>query len=442
MIRSRTEALSGWGRYPVQRCPVYRPEAARDVPTVLTAAAGPLIPRGLGRSYGDAALNPDGVLSTLRLDRFLAFDPAAGVLECEAGVSLGDVVETFLPRGFFPLVTPGTRHVTVGGAIACDVHGKNHHVDGTFAAGVLGFRLALPTGDVVECARDAEPELFWATVGGMGLTGVILTARLQLRPVEAAAVRVDYRRTRGLDETLDAFHREDQDYRYSVAWIDCLARGPRLGRSVLMRANDAPADGALRLPRRRGLAVPLTPPSGLLNRFSIRWFNALYYGRHPDARDRPVPYDRYFWPLDGIGAWNRLYGPRGFVQYQVALPPERGRDGLVALLERIGQARRAPFLAVLKRFGAANHSPLSFPMEGYTLALDLPVTQGLEPFVRTLDRITLDHGGRVYLAKDALLDAATFHAMYPRADEFLAVRRRVDPEGRLASSLARRVGLA
>lgn len=442
-----TRELSGWGRYPVEPCHLYRPEKQSQVAAVLRSGEQEhYISRGLGRSYGDAALNEEGgVVSHLRLNRFLSFDPETGVLECEAGVSFADIIEVFLPRGFFLPVTPGTKHVTLGGAIAADVHGKNHHVDGTIARFVESFRLLTAKGDVLDCSPSENGDVFWATMGGMGLTGAVLSARLRLLAVESGKLLVDYRKSGDLDATLAAFA-DDAAYRYSVAWIDCLARGRRMGRSVLMLGDHAPAsavkgDGTLASRRRGWLRVPFDLPGWTLNRFSVGAFNAAYYAKHRDGRAL-VDFESYFYPLDAVQHWNRIYGKRGFVQYQMVFPPSEGERGLERLLERLTSSGRASFLAVLKRFGPGNPGPLSFPKEGYTLALDLPNAAGLEGLLAELDAIVLDHGGRVYLAKDATLTADRFRAMYPRADEFREIKRRLDPEGKLSSSLARRVGLA
>ena len=439
------QRLSGWGRHPVQTCRLYRPEKTAELSELLASRPeGGVISRGLGRAYGDAALNADGgVVSHLRLDRMLAFDAATGVLECEGGVSFADVVETFLPRGFFLPVTPGTKHVTVGGALACDVHGKNHHRDGTIASFVDSFRLLTPARGVLECSRTENAEVFRATLGGMGLTGAILSARLRLLPVESAWVSVDYRRARGVDELLAML--ADDGARYSVAWIDALATGASLGRGVMMRGGHAPASAVpgdpLRPKAPRSLRAPVDAPSLALNRFTVGAFNRVYRAAHRDAEGKIVSLDSFFYPLDRVRDWNRLYGRRGFVQYQAVVPLDAARQ-LTALLERIARSGRASFLTVLKRFGPGNEAPLSFPMAGWTLALDLPVAAGLPELLRELDRIVLDAGGRVYLAKDSALDPATFAAMYPRAEEFRTVRRTLDPDGVLTSSLARRVGLA
>ena len=444
--------LGGWGRYPVVRCHVFRPERRAAVAETLGAkAASSFIARGLGRSYGDAALNADGgVIVHDRLDRILDFDPATGELACEAGVSFADIIRWWLPRGWFPPVTPGTKFVTVGGAIAADVHGKNHHRDGTLSAFVRELTLLTADGETLRCSREQRPDVFWATVGGMGLTGMILDARLRLRRVESAWLRVDYRKSRDLDETLGVFAASDAGSLYSVAWIDCLARGSAMGRAVIMHgdhagATDVHAEGRLPYgPPGRGdarVSVPWNVPGALLNPLTVRLFNTAYYARHRDAPGQLVGIERFFYPLDGIGHWNRLYGRRGFVQYQVVLPTDESRRGLIALLERLSGSGRPSFLAVLKRLGPANAGMLSFPREGYTLALDLPVRPGLVEFLGELDRLVLERGGRIYLAKDATATPEAVRAMYPRLDEFRAVKARLDPRGVISSSLARRVGI-
>jgi FAD/FMN-containing dehydrogenase len=432
----------------VERCHLFRPEKPAEVAAILASGAQrSYVPRGLGRSYGDAALNRDGgILWHTRLNRFLSFDASSAVLECEAGASLAEILRCFLPRGFFLPVTPGTKFVTVGGAIAADVHGKNHHKDGTFGNCVLDFKLLTPSGGLVVCSPTSNPDIFWATLGGMGLTGVVLSARVRLRPVSSAYVWVDYQKARSLEEALRSMDESDYRYQYSVAWIDCLVGGKSLGRAVLMRGNHAPADQLpkrVRHPlaqpslRRWNLAFDL--PSTLLNSLTIGASNALYYAWHRNAANHLVDLEKFFYPLDAIENWNRLYGKRGFVQYQVALPLEGGHAGLAAILERLARSRRGSFLGVLKRFGEANAGLLSFPFPGYTLALDLPVSSGLIPFLHELDRLVLSFGGRVYLAKDAVLNAETFASMYPKLEQFRGIKQRLDPQGLLSSSLARRL---
>jgi FAD/FMN-containing dehydrogenase len=341
--------------------------------------------------------------------------------------------------------------VTLGGAIAADVHGKNHHLDGSIGNFVVSLKLLTASGEVMECSREGNAEVFWATIGGMGLTGVILSARIRMIRIETAQVAVDYRRAANLDAALEAFGAGDGGYQYSVAWIDCLARGEKLGRSVLILGNHAsraelvrraPRAEPLNVARGRRRRVPFNMPSWVLNSWSVKAFNSLYYARHKGAH-RLVGVEEFFYPLDGVLHWNRMYGKRGFVQYQVVFPHATARAGLVEVLERLSASKRASFLAVLKTMGAAGEGLLSFPFAGQTLALDLPNTGAdLMEFLRGLDEVVLKRGGRVYLAKDARLSAGAVEMMYPRLGEFREVKRRVDPGGRFASSLSKRVGLA
>lgn len=444
MIPSRTERLSGWGRHPVQECRVYRPEKVAELGEVMRAEPeGGVVSRGLGRAYGDAALNAGGaVVSHLRLNRILGFDEATGVVEAEGGVTLGDLADVFLPRGWFLPVVPGTRHVTVGGAIAADVHGKNHHRDGTFGRFVDEIRLITPGRGPLACSRETEGDAFRATLGGMGLTGAIVSAKLRLMRVASSSVTVDSLPVRDLDDALARFGETDSGHRYSVAWIDALAKGRNLGRGVLMQGDHTPADAAPPRSKRRTLPrVPFDLPGPTLNRVTVGAFNRLYRATHGARTGAIEPLESFFWPLDAVGDWNRVYGRRGFVQYQLVVPPERG-DALAAVLRRAAESGRASFLAVLKRFGPAGEGILSFPMAGWTLSLDFPVAAGLAEMLREMDRIVADAGGRVYLAKDAMLDAETFARMYPAAEAFRAIRRTLDPDGVLTSSLARRVDLA
>jgi decaprenylphospho-beta-D-ribofuranose 2-oxidase len=439
--------LSGWGRVGAVECRVCRPESPREL-FALTAGEGTFIPRGLGRSYGDPSVNAGGlVVDCSRLNAMRSFDADAGVVDCEAGVSLRELIAAFLPRGYFLPVTPGTKFVTVGGAIAMDVHGKNHHLVGSFGNFVESLSLLTPAGEVYECSRTEHADLFWATVGGAGLTGLILSARLRLLAVETGYMRVDYRRCRDLDAMLAKMHEEDHRYAYSVAWVDCLARGKHLGRGVLMRGNHAirrdlgASHGApLKVQPGGQLPVPVEFPSFVLNPLSIGAFNEAFYLRHGDRDGALVNYDTYFYPLDKLSNWNRMYGRDGFLQYQATMPAGE-RRGVVRLLEKLGESRRASFLAVLKVMGAANEGWLSYPMPGYTLTLDLPNKPGAVEFLRSLDRVLLDHGGKLYFAKDSCALPETIAAMYPRLEDFRALRGRIDPEERLSSNLARRLGL-
>lgn len=439
--------LSGWGRMSPAECEVVRPAAPSHLSDA-TAGTGTWIARGLGRSYGDQAVNAGNrVLDLTQMNCMLGFDAGTGVVECEAGVSLEALIDTFLPRGYFLPVTPGTKYATVGGAIANDVHGKNHHAVGSFGNFVESFRLMTAEGNLLDCAPDQNSEVFWATVGGSGLTGAIVSARVRLQPVETGYVTVDYERCKNLDDVLARAHDGDDRYQYSVAWIDCLAKGGSLGRSVLMRGNHTPLSG---LPTAlsgnpypgtaRRMAIPFDFPGFVLNAASIKAFNEVFYLRHHTRQGVVTDWNTYFYPLDQIKKWNRMYGKRGFAQYQATFP-EESVNGIVRLLERLSATRRASFLAVIKRMGSPNAGLLSHPIEGYTLNLDLPNRSGLVDFLHELDRILLDHGGRLYLAKDVCAKAETFAEMYPRLGEFRAVRNRLDPNNRLASNQARRLKL-
>lgn len=430
--------VQGWGRYPRLQAEVLRPlSSAATVAQVM--AEGELIARGMGRSYGDSAL-AGRVLDVGHLDLLQDFDANSGLLRCDAGVTLDTLLKVFLPRGWFPLVTPGTRFITVGGAIASDVHGKNHHVDGCFSESVESFTLLLGNGSQVTCSRHEQVDLFHATCGGMGLTGVILDARLRMRPVRSSFVEQKTFKAGNLAEAIALFEAHRQAT-YSVAWIDCLAHGDALGRSLVMVGEHA-ADGRLWLPDSRELRVPLDMPAFLLNRYSVKAFNHLYYSRvRQQVSQQWETYRAFFYPLDGIAHWNRLYGRNGFVQYQFVIPQEAGLNGMTAIMQRIAESGRGSFLAVLKVLGEANCNPLSFPLRGYTLALDFKVEPGLFPMLDDLDAMVADYGGRLYLAKDARMGEAFFKQGYPQWQAFQEVRARYGALGKFSSLQSRRLGL-
>ena len=441
--------LSGWGRYPSLECRFETLRRIDDLPKLMQRA-GTLIPRGNGRSYGDAALNTELTLSMLAMDRMLAFDAETGILTCESGVLLGDILNTFVPRGWFPPVVPGTKHVSVGGLIAADVHGKNHHRDGSFGTHVEALTLATADGDIRECSRDKYKDLFYATIGGMGLTGIILSARFRLRPVDSAFLMEQTLTARDLESTMTLIE-ESSNYPYSVAWIDSLAHGTKLGRGLVSRAKVAdqcslPAkliNDSLRTPSSETFGIPIDLPFALLNRASVKTFNTLYYqrGRASDST-RLTHFDSFFFPLDRITAWNRLYGRKGFVQYQCVLPKADSLAGITALLECAVSFSSGPFLAVLKLLGPSGAGMMSFPIEGYTLALDFPLRRDTFTQLRALDEITHHYGGRIYLAKDACSTPDMIRQGYPQSATFKTIRTEIAGSGpAFTSSLSHRLAL-
>ncbi|MBM4284921.1 MAG: FAD-binding oxidoreductase [Deltaproteobacteria bacterium] len=430
--------LTGWGRYPEVEARTHSFETLGQLKRLLQEPEDFII-HGMGRSYGDSAL-AERVLFSRRFNKILDFDEAVGVVTCESGVTLEELIQVFLPRGWFLGVAPGTKQVTVGGAVAADVHGKNHHCHGCISEWVVSLDLLLPDGRVVRTDATEEPELFRATCGGMGLTGVILNVALRLAPIHSASMRETVIRCPNLEEAF----RESEAHReatYSVAWIDCLARGEELGRSLLMLGEHA-EPGPLTPTPPRTLTIPFNLPAFTLNRASISLFNALYYRRPPDrVEGRLTPLEEFFFPLDRIRQWNRLYGRRGFTQYQFVLPRESSFAGVRAVLTRAADSGLGSFLGVLKLMGPANANLLSFPREGYTLALDFKITDRLFPLLDELDRIVLDHGGRLYLAKDMRLTAEVFRRMYPAWEEFMQLRERYGMAAKFNSRQSRRLGV-
>lgn len=437
--------LTGWGRYPVIECYSQRPEKIATVTDVIKNNTSNL-PRGMGRSYGDASLNPQGVTILMqRLNRMLAFDNQTGILKCEAGVTLKEILDVFVPRGWFLPVTPGTKFVTIGGAIAFDVHGKNHHQDGSFCNFISSFNLMLASGDIITCSREINSNIFYATVGGFGLTGVIIEAELRLISIETAYINNHNIKSQNLDETFAIFDEYEPQYQYSVAWIDCLASGSALGRSIVMFGNHAKINELtnnqkpLELPEKKRFKVTFDLPSGLLNRYTMTAFNTLYYQIMLSKEKKAIAtYDSFFYPLDFLEDWNRMYGKNGFIQYQCVLPTEVSRAGLTKILSLCSQKGWGSFLAVLKRFGK-QEGWLSFPMPGYTLTLDMPVKPGLWEFLDELDQLVLEYGGRIYLAKDARLSANNFRKMYDKFEQWLEVKKQIDPHNYFNSNLSKRL---
>ena len=449
---SDTAVLSGWGRYPAVKSQVTRPEKRDAVQAVLEEDGQPMIARGAGRSYGDAALLGSGgtTLLTSRLNRMLAFDPDTGVLRAEAGVRLREILEVFVPRGWFLPVTPGVKKVTLGGAVAFDIHGKNHHRDGGISGFVREIELLKAGGEQVTCSAEQNTELFWATVSGAGLTGIITEVELELRPIETAYVSERTLKADNLEDAFQLFEEHESEYPYSVAWIDCLASGSGLGRSHLMFGRHA-TEGQLSAKQRQDpldyepdhlASLPFDLPEGVLNEWSVKAFNALYYARQRTRDKREVVgIDPFFYPLDAIDDWNRMYGESGFVQFQCVLPMEKSFGGLKEILSQVQESGLASFLAVLKRMGPPDGGILTFPMRGYTLALDIPRRNGLKDLLRDLHETVARRGGRVYLAKDAYLRPDTFRDMYPALEDWLEIKRRIDPENRFTSEQAQRLGI-
>ena len=395
----------------------------------------------------DAAVNGNAAtVSMVRLNHITSLSSDLKILECEAGVSLDRILRVILPRGLFLPVTPGTRHVTVGGAIAADVHGKNHHQVGSFANFVQDFELLTVEGERLHCSREDHPDVFWATVGGMGLTGFITRARILLRSVESVYMSVRYEKAANLEDTFRVLEEGDRSYEYSVAWVDCAAREGNVGRSVTMFGRHATAEeiparpgGPLALPRRLEISVPFAIPLAPHRRWALAALDAVYYAGHPTSTTRIVNFDRFFYPLDTVGNWNDLFGRHGFIECQVVVPHDRALTVIGSILERVRQSGRTPFLGVLKRFGLPSGGLLSFPMPGCTFGFDLLVDRDLPRLLREIEGMVVESGGRSYLAKDATQSADGFAQSYPRLDDFRAIQQRLDPHGRLSSSLSRRL---
>jgi decaprenylphospho-beta-D-ribofuranose 2-oxidase len=444
--------LWGWGRTNATVADEVTIDATGLAATLKEAGRRGALARGLGRSYGDAAQNGGGLVVRLASGAGdIVLDPSAGVVTAGAGVSIDELLRVIVPQGFFIPVTPGTRFVTIGGAIASDIHGKNHHVDGSIGNYVASITMMLADGSTTVIGPGRNPTLFWATVGGMGLTGIMLDATITLLPIETSRMRVDTTRIADLDTLLATMTDGDEDVRYSVAWIDLVAKGRNLGRSVLTRgdhAHLADLDAAQSVspfaygPHQLIAVPPVVPPMGVVNHATIAAFNEFWFRKAPSHRTGEIQgIGAFFHPLDLVGSWNRLYGSRGMVQYQFVVP-FGAEEAMRTVVERFSASGAASFLAVLKRFGAANPAPLSFPQAGWTLALDLPGgTRGLADLLYGLDRVVLDAGGRHYFAKDAHMTPAAVRRGYPRLDEWKAIRDKADPRGLWQSDLGRRLGL-
>ena len=435
--------ISNWGNYPFVEATIFSPADDNGIKECIETS-DELIPRGLGRCYGDSSLNTT-IVSMLRMNHFLAFDDINGILTCEAGVSLEEILDVCVPRGWFLSVTPGTKYVTVGGAIASDVHGKNHHVAGSFSRHVVSIKMMLSDGTVVRCSDNERQDLFWSTCGGMGLTGVILEDTIQLLKIETAYIRQRIVKSKNIDEAIDLFETNNH-WTYSVAWIDCLAKGNSLGRSALVLGEHATQAevgyryrNPLNIDKKRPIPVPMYFPNFLLNTYTVKLFNELRYATYI-AKDSVVEYVPFFYPLDIIADWNKIYGRRGFTQYQFVLPKESSREGLKKILTRIAQSGEGSFLAVLKLFGQQS-GILSFPREGFTLALDFPITPTTMVLFGELDAMVADFGGRMYLSKDVRMSKELFDKGYSSATQFRAIKKQFDPLMKFQSLQSKRIGL-
>jgi len=420
--------LSGWGRYPVIDAQVAAPRSTEDV--LKLVQQGSAIARGNGRAYGDSAVSASNTIHMKHFNRMLGFDAKSGQLVAEAGVLLADVIEAFLPRGWFPSVTPGTKFVTLGGMIAADVHGKNHHKDGSFGTYVDWIDVANADSTLQRCSKTQNTDLFEWTIGGMGLTGVILRAAIRLRPVSSAWIEQRTLVANNIKHAIELFE-QSHDATYSVAWIDCLQKGSALGRSLVMLGEHVEANAVppqyrkkpLEAPLNHKRSIPVDFPRWILNNFSVRAFNAFYFWKGKRKLELElIDWDSYFYPLDAILGWNKIYGWRGFVQFQCVIPLKHAEQGLSDLLNAIASAGTGSFLAVLKRFGAQK-SRFSFPMEGYTLALDFPVNTKTLALMNELDNITLQYKGRFYLAKDSRMQRKVFKQSDSRSNQYLKYRQ-------------------
>ncbi|WP_295007895.1 FAD-binding oxidoreductase [Sulfurimonas sp.] len=426
--------LLSWGMYPKIKNKIFSLRSKEALGAYIEKT-DEFIPHGNGRSYGDCALN-ENILYAKRYNNFLAFDELSGTLTCQAGVLLSEILDTFVKRGWFLKVTPGTKLITIGGAIASDVHGKNHHVEGCFSECVLAFDIMLPNGEIKSCKKGDE--LFRATCGGMGLTGVILAAKINLKKINSKNINQTTIKTKNLKETFEAFENY-QEMPYSVAWIDCLAKDEEIGKSLLM-VGDFADDGDLDYKSKKKLSIPFNFPSFALNNLSVKAFNTLYYAKAKDGVSRQkVDIDTFFYPLDAIGNWNRIYGSGGFTQYQFILPKESSFEGLKEILTKISASGKGSFLAVLKLYGKENGNYLSFPLEGYSLALDFKIEAGLFELLNTLDESVVKYGGRIYLTKDVRVSSEMFEKGYPLVEKFRAFRRENNMDKKLNSLQSKRI---
>ena len=441
------KSISNWGNYPRIKANLLSFSTEEELKNILQNTSE-IIPRGKGRCYGDSSLNTN-IISTLKFNRILDFNDNDGTITCESGVTLEEILNIFVPRGWFLPVTPGTKLITTGGAIASDVHGKNHHKTGSISNHLINIRLMLGNGSIIDCSREKNSDLFWATCGGMGLTGIILQSTFKLKKIETSYIYQESIKAQNLDEIMDLFE-ESKEFTHSVAWIDCLSKGKSLGRSIIMRGEHATIEdikktnlkkSPLVSNKSKSINIPIYFPNWTLNALSVKSFNILYYNKQLNKKLTFITdYNKFFYPLDSLNNWNRIYGKRGFLQYQVVLPKNNSYEGLKKILGKISKSGYGSFLAVLKLFGKQNDL-ISFPMEGYTLALDFPASTKVFKLLNELDDIVLNYNGRLYLTKDARMNQETFLKSYKNATTFKEIKHKFDTDNKFQSLQSKRIGI-
>ncbi len=437
--------ISGWGNYPKTFSTSIEPSTKEEL-VATQVSVGSCIPRGAGKSYGDASLG-NTVLSSVHLNRTISFDREAGIFSCQSGKMLSAILDEIVPHGFFLPVTPGTKLITIGGAIGADIHGKNHHSDGCFSEHLLSFTMLMADGNVVQCSRTENATFFWATVGGMGLTGFIIDATFKLRKISTSKIVNRTIKCENLSSAISNLI-QNQGYTYSVAWIDCVMDGSNLGRSLLYLGEHATESDvehenleAFKTPQPL-IGLPFNLPNWTLNKLTVKAFNALFYGKVLKKDSTAiVDIEPYFYPLDVLGNWNRLYGNRGFVQYQFVIPMQYANDGMTEIVRAIVKSGESSFLAVLKLFGEQNEGWLSFPKKGIQLALDFRANEDTFKLLNRLDKMVQEMGGRSYLAKDARMSAEFFAAGYPKLEQFKQLLSEIDPNSKFRSLQSDRLGI-
>jgi len=443
----KKETTTNWGNYPKINAKNISFSSQEELKQIILKEKE-VIARGMGRCYGDSSLG-ETIISTLKFNRLLSFDNITGEITCEAGITLEDLLETFIPKGWFLPVTPGTKYVTIGGAIASDIHGKNHHVEGSMSNHIISMDIMLDNGEVITCSKEANSDLFWATCGGMGLTGIILRTTFCLSRIQTSYIVQESIKAKDLEEIMKIFN-ESKNYTYSVAWIDCLAKGKDIGRSLMIRGEHATVEDLKETPfLKNPLSVSKKPflnisfnfPNFALNTLSVKSFNFLYYNKQLKKTQKGITnYNKFFYPLDGINNWNRIYGKRGFVQYQFVLPPDKSYEGLKKILSKISASGSCSFLAVLKLFGEQDDL-ISFPKEGYTLALDFPLSEKVFNLLEELDKLVLEHDGRFYLTKDSRMAQTTFEKGYKNIEKFKQIKENNDKTRKFQSLQSKRMGI-